>query len=213
MRTSTSNNYLTTGIAYAFHPHPATPGIRAPMCPDQLGGCRSSTSNPAMRWRSIPTTSAAVSRTTPTPTNYQEWNAKMRFNAADFVGEDPRPQPHAPGAAAARAQDGGGDAAWRNAALLGDPGFLRPFRTRPARSPVLDSTGSASACTFVFGISRSAPAAPRNVDSKCTGSARSTEPTCRAARLNHVPGREVQVTVPIRKPVEPVQPSGAGAPL
>ena len=30
MRTLTSNNYLTTGIAYAFHPHLVTPGIRAP---------------------------------------------------------------------------------------------------------------------------------------------------------------------------------------
>ena len=65
MRSSTSSNYLTTGIAM-----PGTPtatGIRRP--PVSLaGGCRFTSFNPIMRWRFIRGIGASPSRTAPRTT-------------------------------------------------------------------------------------------------------------------------------------------------
>jgi len=91
LRTSTSNGYLTTGIAYAFHPHRDT-WYSAPLCqlnwwmpvfavaPDNVMAF-----HPQYWGQRVANTSTAY--------DYQRWNATSRFNAAQHVGQDTREQP------------------------------------------------------------------------------------------------------------------------
>ena len=91
MRTSTSDNYLTTGIAYAFHPHRDT-WYSAPMC--QINW-----------WMPIypivPENAMAFHprywsegvRNGSAQYNYAEWNRTSRHNAAQFIKKDTRKQP------------------------------------------------------------------------------------------------------------------------
>jgi len=93
LRTSTSNDYLTTGIAYAFHPHRDT-WYSAPMC--QINYWMpvfpiASTNCMAFHPRHFHT----PVRNSSEIYNYQEWNKKSRFNAAEQIGTDERPQPKA----------------------------------------------------------------------------------------------------------------------
>ena len=93
MRSSTSDNYLTTGIAYAFHPHRDT-WYSAPMA--QLNF-----------WIPIfPVVPSNVMAFHPKyfdqpvkngswEYNYAEWNATSRQDAAKHIGTDTRKQPHA----------------------------------------------------------------------------------------------------------------------
>jgi hypothetical protein len=93
MRTSTSDGYLTTGIAYAFHPHRDT-WYSAPfsqinfwlpifaLAPDNCMAFHPQFwSNPL--------------KNTSSDFNYQEWNRVARFAAAQQIGVDERAQPHA----------------------------------------------------------------------------------------------------------------------
>jgi hypothetical protein len=93
LRSSTSDGYLTSGIAYAFHPHRDT-WYSAPLC--QLNWWMpvfpSSRDNvmafhPLYWSRGVKNTSAGY--------NYAEWNAQSRFSAAQQIGRDTRAQPHA----------------------------------------------------------------------------------------------------------------------
>jgi len=93
MRTATSDDYLTTGIAYAFHPHRDT-WYSAPQCQlnwwlpiYSLESGRSMAFHP--RYWSQPVRNS--SRTY----NYHEWNRTSRFNAAQHVKQDTRIQPRA----------------------------------------------------------------------------------------------------------------------
>ena len=91
MRTSTSDEYLKTGIAYAFHPHRDT-WYSAPMCqinwwmpiypivPENAMAFHPYYWNHAVR-----NGSASY--------NYAEWNRTSRQNAAQFLKEDTRKQP------------------------------------------------------------------------------------------------------------------------
>ncbi len=93
LRSSTSDGYLTTGIAYAFHAHRDT-WYSAPMCQVNL-------------W--MPVYAARPDNimafhpqywSEPAPNNsydydYQRWNATSRFNAAQHIGKDTRVQPKA----------------------------------------------------------------------------------------------------------------------
>ena len=94
MRSSTSDKYLTTGIAYAWHPHRDT-WYAAPHCqinwwiPDlryprgQRDGLPPPYSNTAVRNNSK-------------DFNYYKWNKESRGpHIAQFVKEDPRPLPRA----------------------------------------------------------------------------------------------------------------------
>jgi len=92
MRTSTSQGYLTTGIAYAFHPHRDT-WYSAPMC--QLNwwlpifpveSDNSMAFHPYYWNHALRNGSAEY--------NYQEWVATSRFNAAQNIKTDTRKQPH-----------------------------------------------------------------------------------------------------------------------
>ncbi len=91
MRTSTSDDYLKTGIAYAFHPHRDT-WYSAPMCqinwwmpiypivPENAMAFHP-------RYWSQPVRNGSSGY------NYAEWNRTSRQNAAQFVKEDTRKQP------------------------------------------------------------------------------------------------------------------------
>jgi hypothetical protein len=91
LRTSTSDNYLTTGIAYAFHPHRDT-WYSAPMmqinwwlpvyeaAPDNVVAF-----HPHYFSRGIPNGSERY--------NYYAWNRDSRAAAASQIGTDTREQP------------------------------------------------------------------------------------------------------------------------
>jgi hypothetical protein len=93
MRTSTSDGYLSTGIAYAFHPHRDT-WYSAPLCqinwwlpvfPVAADNCMAF--HPQFWSQPLHNTSAEY--------NYQEWNRSSRFAASSQIGVDERPQPRA----------------------------------------------------------------------------------------------------------------------
>jgi len=91
MRTSTSDDFLTTGIAYAFHPHRDS-WYSAPLCqinwwlpifdivPENCMAFHPNYWNKPVR-----NGSAAY--------NYQEWNKESRKNAAQHIKTDTRVQP------------------------------------------------------------------------------------------------------------------------
>jgi hypothetical protein len=91
MRTSTSDGYLTTGIAYAWHPHRDT-WYSAPQCQINwwipIYGIESNHGvafHPHYWNNPIKNDSSKY--------NYYEWNKMHRPNAAQFLKEDPRPLP------------------------------------------------------------------------------------------------------------------------
>jgi hypothetical protein len=91
LRTSTSDNFLSTGISYAFHPHRDT-WYSAPHCqlnwwipvfdvvPENVMAFHP-------RYWSQPV------RNSSRVYNYAEWNRVSRFNAAQHIGKDTRIQP------------------------------------------------------------------------------------------------------------------------
>ena len=91
MRTSTSNGYLTTGIAYAWHPHRDT-WYSAPPCqinwwiPIYAIDSDDGLAFHPGYWKG-PITNDSKKY------NYYEWNKEYRPNAAQFLNEDPRPLP------------------------------------------------------------------------------------------------------------------------
>jgi hypothetical protein len=93
LRTATSDDYLTTGIAYAFHPHRDT-WYSAPQCQlnwwmpiFEIESGRSMAIHPRYWSRAIRNSSRTY--------NYHEWNKTSRFNAAQYVKQDTRIQPRA----------------------------------------------------------------------------------------------------------------------
>jgi hypothetical protein len=91
MRSSTSDDFLTSGIAYAFHPHRDT-WYSAPMCqinwwmpiypivPENAMAFHPRYWSEAVRNGSV-------------EYNYAEWNRTSRQNAAQFIKQDTRKQP------------------------------------------------------------------------------------------------------------------------
>jgi len=93
LRSSTSGGYLTTGIAYAFHPHRDT-WYSAPQCQinwwlpiDPLGPDNGLAFHPRYFDRAVHNSSRLY--------DYAEWNRTSRYNAAEQIGVDTRVQPHA----------------------------------------------------------------------------------------------------------------------
>lgn len=91
LRTSTSDGYLTTGIAFAWHPHRDT-WFSAPMAQvNWWVPVYPVTPDNAMAFhleyfdREVPNNSEIY--------NYYEWNAKFRGGAAAQIGKDDRPLP------------------------------------------------------------------------------------------------------------------------
>jgi hypothetical protein len=91
MRTSTSDDYLTSGIAYAFHPHRDT-WYSAPMC--QINWWMPIypiVPENAMAFH--PRYWSQAVRNGSAEYNYGEWNRTSRQNAAQFIKLDTRKQP------------------------------------------------------------------------------------------------------------------------
>src|SRR5260221_1217245 len=93
MRTATSDDYLTTGIAYAFHPHRDT-WYSAPPCQVnfwipiyEIESGRSMAFHP--HYWSHPVRNSSENY------NYGEWNKTSRANAAQHIKTDTRVQPKA----------------------------------------------------------------------------------------------------------------------
>jgi hypothetical protein len=93
LRSSTSDGYLTTGIAYAFHPHRDT-WYSAPMCQInwwipvyEIEANNAMAFHPHYWATPVPNSSSGY--------NYQRWNETSRFNAAQHIGKDERVQPKA----------------------------------------------------------------------------------------------------------------------
>lgn len=96
MRSSTSEGYLTTGIAYAWHPHRDT-WYSAPSCQInwwmpiyEIEPENAMAFHPRYWTEAVPNTSSEY--------NYAEWSKMYRPNAAQHIKEDPRPLPRATGA-------------------------------------------------------------------------------------------------------------------
>jgi hypothetical protein len=93
LRSVTSDEYLTTGIAYAFHPHRDT-WYSAPFCqincwlPVSILTPENCMAFHTRYWSQAVRNSSDIY-------NYQEWNRKNRFNAAQQINVDTRPQPKA----------------------------------------------------------------------------------------------------------------------
>jgi hypothetical protein len=91
LRTATSDNYLTTGIAYAFHPHRDT-WYSAPfsqlnfwMPVFDIESGNSLAFHPQYWNKAVKNGSRTY--------NYQKWNETSRFNAAQHIKADTRVQP------------------------------------------------------------------------------------------------------------------------
>jgi hypothetical protein len=93
LRSSTSGGYLTTGIAYAWHPHRDT-WYSAPACQVNwwmpvydIEPTNAMAFHPRYWAEPVANDSGAY--------DYAEWNRRHRFNAEQFTKEDPRPLPRA----------------------------------------------------------------------------------------------------------------------
>lgn len=93
LRSSTSDGYLTTGIAYAFHPHRDT-WFSAPQCQVNwwlpvypIDSTNGMSLHPEYFSKAIENTSECY--------NYYRWNKESRASAAKHIGVDTREQPKA----------------------------------------------------------------------------------------------------------------------
>ena len=180
MRSSTSNNYLTTGIAYAFHPHRDT-WYSAPMCQInwwlpifEIEAGNAMAFHPNYFSRSVMNDSDTY--------NYQEWNTKLRFNAVEQIGADTRPQPKPQEKIALNPE----------IVVVAPPGGMMLFSAAQLHSSIPNQSGVTRfsidfRCVHLGDLIERRGA--RNVDSKCTGSA--INDYLQASTLDHVPD-EVQ---------------------
>ena len=160
LRSSTSGGYLTTGIAYAFHPHRDT-WYSAPLCQlnwwlplHPLGPDDGLAFHPRYWSRAVKNGSRRY--------DYAEWNRTSRFDAAKHVGADtrvqPRPEEELDASDDLRIVCGTGDLVVFSAAQLHSSVENRSGRTR----------FSVDFRTVHMAEVRSGGGAP-NVDSECTG--------------------------------------------
>jgi hypothetical protein len=161
MRTSTSDAYLTSGIAFAFHPHRDT-WYSAPFCqinwwipmlPLKWNNCMAFHTQ---HW-SEPLQNSSSGY------NYQEWNRTARYAAATQIGVDTRKQPEA--LEPVKAQP--------DLRLMPPPGGIIIFSAAQLHSSVPNTSGrtrfSIDFRTVQLDDVVSRKGAP-NIDSFCTGS-------------------------------------------
>lgn len=176
MRTATSDDYLTSGIAYAFHPHRDT-WYSAPLC--QLNWWmpifdiepgRSMAFHP--RYWSTPLRNG--SRTY----NYAEWNRTSRYQAAQHIATDTRVQPKPEEPVELDPQ----------VRVVTPPGGILIFSAAHLHSTVPNTTGrtrfSIDFRTVHLDDVRAFRGAP-NLDSACTGT--NLADFLRVSDLAHVP--------------------------
>jgi hypothetical protein len=160
MRSATSGDYLTTGIAYAFHPHRDT-WYSAPFC--QLNWwipIYPITAENCMAFH--PSHWAQPLRNSSSEYNYQEWNRTSRFTAAQQIGVDTRKQPHATEAVQTDPQ----------IRLLPPPGGIIVFSAAQLHSTVPNTSDRARFSIDFRTVQLDDVVAQRgapNIDSYCTG--------------------------------------------
>ena len=182
LRSSTSDNFLTTGIAYAFHPHRDT-WYSAPMCQINwwLPVFRLSPDN-AMAFH--PAYWASGVRNSSNGYNYQRWNKEARFIAANQIGTDTRPQPQA-----LEPIQMEGDLR-----LAPPPGGIIVFSGAQLHSSVRNISGRTRFSIDFRTVNGEDAAALRgacNVDSDCTGSTMNDYLRC--TDLAHLPETTLQL--------------------
>jgi hypothetical protein len=176
MRTATSDAYLTTGIAYAFHPHRDT-WYSAPQCQlnwwipiFELESDRSMAFHPRYWNQPIRNGSSTY--------NYAEWNRTSRFNAAQHVTADTRVQPRPEEPIEMDPQ----------IRVITPVGGILLFSAAQLHSTVPNTTGrtrfSIDFRTVHRGDAEAFRGAP-NIDSACTGT--TMNDYLRAADLAHMP--------------------------
>jgi hypothetical protein len=192
MRTSTSDGYLTSGIAYAFPEHRDT-WYSAPFCqinwwlPIFVADASNVMAIHPRHWsKPLPNSSHDY--------DYQRWNATSRFNAAEQIGIDARVQPKA--LVPPDAQP--------DIRIVTPPGGLLVFSGAQLHSSVENQSGrtrfSIDFRTVHLGDAVAIRGAP-NVDSCCTGTA--MPDYLRVSDLEHVP-KDVIDRYMARHPQPPV---------
>jgi hypothetical protein len=176
MRTSTSDWYLTTGIAYAWHPHRDT-WYSAPGCQINwwipiydIVAENGMAFHPRYWTEAIANDSAKY--------NYQEWNKNFRFSATQYLKEDPRPLPRATVAMDVDAQ----------IRLICPAGGIILFSAAQMHSSVPNTSGvtrfSIDFRTVHLDDVQNFRGAP-NIDSECTGT--TMRDYLRASDFAHIP--------------------------
>jgi hypothetical protein len=178
MRTSTSDEYLRTGIAYAFHPHRDT-WYSAPMCQINwwmpiypIVAENAMAFHPYYWNHAVRNGSAAY--------NYAEWNRTSRQNAAQFLKEDTRKQPKPEEPIELDPQ----------VRVIAPPGGVLLFSAAHMHSSVPNTSGRTRFSIDFRSVNIDDVAARRgapNVDSKCTGTTMGDY--LRGTDLSHVPER------------------------
>jgi hypothetical protein len=160
LRSATSDEYLSSGIAYAFRPHRDT-WYSAPFCQINwwsplytLSQDNCMAFHPRYFGRALSNTSQTY--------NYQEWNRASRFSAAHHIGVDTREQPVATEQVELEP----------DLRLLPPPGGMIIFSAAQLHSTVPNSSGrtrfSVDFRTVHLDDVRGVRGA-RNFDSRCTG--------------------------------------------
>jgi hypothetical protein len=160
MRTAASGDYLSTGIAYAFHPHRDT-WYSAPMC--QINWWMPMYPLAADNCMAFhPRYFRDPLRNSSDRYNYQEWNRTSRYIATQQIGKDTREQPKATEPVALDPQ----------IRLLPPPGGLIIFSAAQLHSTVPNTSGrtrySIDFRTVHVDDARALKGAV-NIDSYCTG--------------------------------------------
>jgi hypothetical protein len=160
MRTATSENYLTSGIAYAFHPHRDT-WYSAPMCQINwwmpiydIEPANSMAFHP--RYWSQPVRNGSHEY------NYAEWNRTSRLEAGKHIKSDTRKQPKPEEPMELDPQ----------VRLLPPPGGMILFSAAQMHTTVPNSSGRTRFSIDFRTVHIDDVAAHRgaiNVDSECTG--------------------------------------------
>ncbi|HKT46188.1 MAG TPA: hypothetical protein VJP87_01565 [Candidatus Acidoferrales bacterium] len=176
MRSSTSDDYLKVGIAYAFHPHRDT-WYSAPMCqinwwmpiypivPENAMAFHPHYWNHAVRNGSA-------------DYNYAEWNRTSRQNAAQFIKEDTRKQPKPEESMELDPQ----------LRVIAPPGGVLLFSAAQMHSSVPNNSGKTRFSIDFRTVNIDDVAARRgapNVDSACTGTTMGDY--LRGTDLSHIP--------------------------
>jgi hypothetical protein len=200
IRTSTSDGYLTTGIAYAWHPHRDT-WYSAPMCQVnwwmpvyEIEPSNAMAFHPRYWREGVANDSRHY--------DYGEWNEKYRFTAAQHTDKDPRPLPRATAPVEIEPQ----------VRLVPPAGGMILFSGAQMHSSVPNTSGvtriSIDFRTVHLGDAMAFRGAP-NVDSACTGTTMGDY--LRGSDLVHIPAELIEAYD--RRSREPVVRAGAVASL
>jgi hypothetical protein len=176
MRSSTSDDYLTSGIAYAFHPHRDT-WYSAPMCQInwwlpiyEVEAGNVMAFHPHYYSRPVKNGSNKY--------NYQEWNETSRREAANHIKTDTRIQPRPEEIIALDPQ----------IRIVTPPGGMIAFSGAQMHSSVPNSTGKTRfSIDFrtVYLADLEEMRGAKNIDSECSGT--TMLDYLQVSTLNHIP--------------------------